>query len=65
MFLVVSVVFAFLVNKIYIYQTESTFDAFRRGQFWNMIKYGIPYAFFYTVIFSFKLVFRRICTLFV
>lgn len=65
MFLAVSVVFAFLVNKIYIYQTEPTFDAFRRGQFWNLVKYGIPYAVFYTVNFMLKLVFRCICTLFV
>ena len=48
-FLVISVISAFLFNKIYIYQTNQAFDSVRKGDYINLIIYGLPFAILYTV----------------
>ena len=56
MFVVVLIVAAFLFNKVYIFQTHPHFETVRQGNLSEMLIYGLPFAFVFTVkqsIFSF------------
>jgi hypothetical protein len=43
------IVGSILMNKVYIFQTHPHFDNIRQGNISEMITYGLPYAFVFTV----------------